>query len=307
MTLGSKIKWFIILLIAANLVIVLMVMLGAFEKKPVLQPMPNPNGYDDFVKAENLLRDRGTVTNASTATEQELAALVATNAEALRMARMGLSRECRMPHNYSTNYEVYLDQLNSQLSLFRQVAFNFRAAGSLAIDRGQTNDAIEDFLDAIRFGDQFCRGGLMMPKLTGMACEAIGGFGLQHLANSLDSPNCRKIAKSLEELDAREPSAKEFVQQEQEFKREVTSLSQRAMLAVVFAKQDKEWLSRFNSRVQKNQTGRRRMMVAFAARAYELEKGKPPAVIADLVPDYLKAIPKDPVTGSNLTLSATSP
>ncbi len=43
-------------------------------------------------------------------------------------------------------------------------------------------------------------------------------------------------------------------------------------------------------------------MINFAARAYELEKGKPPRNVTDLVPDYLKAVPKDPVTGKDLGL-----
>ena len=42
------------------------------------------------------------------------------------------------------------------------------------------------------------------------------------------------------------------------------------------------------------------MMVDFAARAFELQKGKPAASVTNLVPDYLKAVPKNPVTGSNL-------
>ena len=41
-------------------------------------------------------------------------------------------------------------------------------------------------------------------------------------------------------------------------------------------------------------------MVDLAARAYELDKGHPPASAADLVPEYLKAVPQDPVTGTNM-------
>jgi hypothetical protein len=43
-------------------------------------------------------------------------------------------------------------------------------------------------------------------------------------------------------------------------------------------------------------------MINAAARAFELEKGRPPQSIADLVPDYLKAVPKDPVTEKDLGL-----
>ena len=44
-------------------------------------------------------------------------------------------------------------------------------------------------------------------------------------------------------------------------------------------------------------------MIALASRAYELDKGHPPATAADLVPEYLKAVPQDPVTGTNLIYS----
>jgi hypothetical protein len=47
----------------------------------------------------------------------------------------------------------------------------------------------------------------------------------------------------------------------------------------------------------------RQLIIALAARAYELEKGKPPAGTADLVPEYLKAVPQDPVTGTNMIYS----
>jgi hypothetical protein len=40
-----------------------------------------------------------------------------------------------------------------------------------------------------------------------------------------------------------------------------------------------------------------------AARAYELDKGHPPANLTDLVPDYLKAVPQDPFTGANMIYS----
>jgi hypothetical protein len=41
-------------------------------------------------------------------------------------------------------------------------------------------------------------------------------------------------------------------------------------------------------------------MIALAARAYELDKGHRPASATDLVPDYLKAVPQDPATGTNI-------
>jgi hypothetical protein len=53
---------------------------------------------------------------------------------------------------------------------------------------------------------------------------------------------------------------------------------------------------------KKRQIMTRQLLIALAARAYELENGHRPASFTDLVPDYLKAVPKDPVSGANLIL-----
>ena len=45
------------------------------------------------------------------------------------------------------------------------------------------------------------------------------------------------------------------------------------------------------------------LLLNLSARAYELEKGKSPASAADLVPDYLKKIPQDPVAGMDMGYS----
>jgi hypothetical protein len=42
------------------------------------------------------------------------------------------------------------------------------------------------------------------------------------------------------------------------------------------------------------------LLIDLAARAYKLDKSKSPASISDLVPDYLKTIPQDPFTGTNI-------
>ena len=57
---------------------------------------------------------------------------------------------------------------------------------------------------------------------------------------------------------------------------------------------------RWASKVQRQQTRTRVLLIQLAARAYELEKGGPPKSLADLVPAYLKTIPQDPVTGTNM-------
>jgi hypothetical protein len=55
--------------------------------------------------------------------------------------------------------------------------------------------------------------------------------------------------------------------------------------------------------INSTQKKENQLLIALAARAYELEKGQRPASATNLVPDYLKAVPQDPVTGTNLIYS----
>ena len=51
------------------------------------------------------------------------------------------------------------------------------------------------------------------------------------------------------------------------------------------------------------ETDLQRMRIHLAARAYELQHGKPPGAARDLVPQYLKAVPLDPSTHQELPLN----
>ena len=58
-------------------------------------PLPNPNGYDDFLKAGHTVT--GKLYDLAELDHAGLQVLVATNAEALRLLRVGLSRRCAVP------------------------------------------------------------------------------------------------------------------------------------------------------------------------------------------------------------------
>ena len=74
------------------------------EKPPARHVMPNPNGYDDFVKAGQLVTPISGTNDYRKMSREELASVVSTNAEALKLVRIGLSHECRVPDDYSSDY-----------------------------------------------------------------------------------------------------------------------------------------------------------------------------------------------------------
>jgi hypothetical protein len=66
---------------------------------PKPEPLPNPNGYDDFVGAGAMLK--GDVPDEMTGTLEECRKFVTANREALDRGHLGLTRECRVPTQYS--------------------------------------------------------------------------------------------------------------------------------------------------------------------------------------------------------------
>ena len=227
MALQKKVKWLFTLIVLANLIIVLMVVLGALGPKPP-PPMPNPNGYYDFVKAGRMLT--GDYGNYSNLNEEKLAALVATNAEALKLFRIGLGRESLAPNDYSSHY---MDHLDLQLRSQRALATVLCAEGRLAILQNRTNDAVQSYLDAMNLGQKCSQGGLMLSKLVGIACESMGRWGLKSFTDGVSSQECRKIAGTLEMLDASEPPARDVFDHERDFVRKSYGIGMRmaALLA----------------------------------------------------------------------------
>ena len=66
-----------------------------FFGRTASSPLPNPNGYTDLLQAG---KPSAAIWTALLSADRDgLRALVATNAEALRLLRVGLSRECSAP------------------------------------------------------------------------------------------------------------------------------------------------------------------------------------------------------------------
>jgi hypothetical protein len=301
MGLQKRVNWLFGLIIFTNLVIVLVVVLGAFGPPPP-RPLPNPNGYDDFTAAGKLVSS--IVGDWTTNTEPQLVAIVATNAEALKLARVGLGRECCVPgvsNAFSTNsWDIYVDRHADQ----KKLAINFWREGRLAEMQKRTNDAVQSFLDAEHFGVECCRGGMILSKSVGIACESLGRSGLRPLADDLDAQQSRKIAQTLASFEAHEDSLNDCLEQERDFSRRTSTIAQK-IAGLIMYKQRQAAVAKFTAKYQKNQRERRILAIDSAARAYTLEKGKPPGSVHDLVPDYLKAVPQDPATGAELGLRAS--
>jgi hypothetical protein len=96
------------------------------QPAPASPPLPQPNGYDDFVKAGEMVTDN--TSDYGTMSEAELRTFVKKNAEALKLMRVGLGRKCRVPLDSSPTNTVRI----SRLSEIKRLARTMMAEGRLA-------------------------------------------------------------------------------------------------------------------------------------------------------------------------------
>lgn len=267
------------------------------EPLPPLAPLPNPNGYDDLVRAGNMLhRDTGIFNETNLTQVREI---VSSNAAALALARVGLSNQCRVPVQYTAAFN---SNHVSDLAPLKFLTRAFIAEGRLAEMENRPSDAAKAYLDTFHLANEAGRGGLLIDGLSGMAIQEIARNHLERLVPYLDAGPCRKMTASLATLDSQRPGWADLMQQDSAWshrtffgwRHEFMRWKWRMSNASAMAKLEE----RFNTQIKET----RQLAVTLAARAYELDKGHPPASAADLVPDYLKAVPQDPVTGKNLGL-----
>jgi len=268
------------------------------EPFPPIASLPNPNGYDDLVKAGEMADDN--TGNYYEMKLEELRRLVAKNSDALQAARTSLQEDCAVPIQFS---ESYMSRRIPELAGFKRLAQAFVAEGRLAEMENRPGDAAKSYLDTIRLGNKSDRGGILIDQLVSIAIEAMGVAHLQKLVDQLDAKSCREAAATLETLDAQGQSWQQAVQQERDWSRRAYPGVRYELVRLMSRNSFNKALQGGERKFNKQQMEMRQLTVALAARAYELDKGHRPVNIADLVPDYLKAIPQDPVTGSNLVYS----
>jgi len=293
---GNRLIVLLLIPAAAILAVTGLLIFDAARPLPPIQPLPNPNGYDDLVKAGKMLASN--VSDYDKMNHEELRMLVTSNSNALQAARSGLQQQCRVSLRFSADYPD-LDKMSG----LKKLAQAFIAEGILAEMENRPNDAAKSYLDAFHLGNESAHGGLLIDQLVEIAMEAVGTSHLQKIVDRLDAKSCRETVAALETLDAQRQSWNEVIQQEDGWSRRTfTSLSYR-IYRPLLSKMTREVFQKAGRKSKEQQLKTRQLMIDLAARAYELDKGHHPASLADLVPDYLKAIPQDPLTGTNLVYS----
>jgi hypothetical protein len=226
-----------------------------------------------------------------------LRALVATNAEALRILRVGLTHRCAVPADAVI---ANFGSLTRDLIGLRRLAVVLSAEGRLAEMENRPADAARSYLDAIRLGTEMSRGGLMMNRLVGIACEGIGGIALMKLVPNLTCEQMRPLAAELETIDNATVDWSDIIENENRWLRaQVGGLRDAIQLAPGL------WRFRADRRACQERhvlaAGHLRLlMTEMALRCYRADQGNAPAALEQLVPKYVRRVPPDPLNGRPL-------
>lgn len=264
------------------------------------EPLPNPNGYEDFAKAGALV-SAGTSDWNSLSVEQ-LHQLVATNQPALELIRSGLTKECRVVPYMITAATNNNDHM-SELTNHKRAAHAFCAASRLALLEGRTNDAALLALDCIRYAHESTRGGVIIDGMFGLAVQAIGRPRLEEALAGTDAETSRKVVAALDQVGNRRESSGEIIKREAQWARRGRFGSGGILTQLILPFQMRKIRAGVEQKFIKGSTDLQRTKIHAAVRAYELDHGKPPATARELVPQYLKFIPIDPATGNELPLN----
>ena len=262
-------------------------------------PLPVPNGYDDFLRAAKSLT--GANYNIMWIDQDQLHALVATNSEALRLLRLGLSQRSSVPTEAAmANFPTHWRDLFGLKSL----AMLLWGEGRIAEAENRPVDAARSYLDAICLGSKMSCGGFMMDRSEALACEGLVGTPLAKLIPKLPYDQMRPMAAKLEQIDGDTISWQEVVRNENRLVRlRMRKNLNPIKLAISWWRSlipQRNFRKREEEKHDSAAARLRLLMAELALRCYRIDHGRAPESMQQLIPNYLQRVPLDPFNGHPL-------
>jgi hypothetical protein len=262
---------------------------------PAPAPLPNPNGYDDFMKAGRMAAEtagaEGKLTDFQQLEPAGLRAELAPHAEALRLLRRGLTRQSAVPvETVATNLNAILPEMGNA----KRLAVLLAAEGWLFELENRPAEAARCYLDLIQFGNDLSRGGFLIIRLVGIACEARGCAALAKLPPRLKPDELRAVLGRLSKLEESRVQWSEVMESEKRFARIQIGRAYNPLVHLVARAQIRKAVASGEAKHNRIVAQERLLGLELALHGYRAENGKAPARLEELVPAYLPAVPPDP-------------
>ncbi len=268
---------------------------GAFPALPV------PSGYDDFVVAGNLIS--GDTNDVSTMDIELLRTFIASNDASLRLLQLGLTRTCSV---HTAEVLTNVASWSSDISATKRLAQFGIAVGRLAELEGRTKDAATVYATGIRYGNEISRGGFLIHRLVGIACEAMARSRLTSVVTNLSAIDMREIIHSLEKLEVEAVSWAEIIANERMFGGAAAWQIKNPIMIVQSWWSLRPAIKKAKAKHLRASAQRRLLLVELAVRCHAVTHGKPPTELSELVPQHLARVPLDPFTDRALIYRSMS-
>ncbi|MCG8449826.1 MAG: hypothetical protein MI725_09640, partial [Pirellulales bacterium] len=251
-----------------------------------------PNGYDDLLRAAEMLAPRTGFYNEMQ--PEELAAVVAQNQPALALAREGLKKGIGVTIDWSCNPAAGGDQAHfDNLPAMKKLSRAFLAQMQQKQDQQQTDSAIVDGLDMFRLGKQCYRGGLMVDLLVGIGVQSSTLHGLRQIAMQDATTRATLLKQLVPLLETGEP-AEDVLQREIDY----INSAARGYMGLIVRLNSEQLLGpttqTARSAVLRSTAQQRLFVIHLALHVYREANDSWPSTLAALSPETLNEVPDDP-------------
>jgi hypothetical protein len=264
-----------------------------FPRPSLFPPLPTPNGYDILLQAAaKIMPSQKSVTEL---TATELSETVGRNKTALNELRHGLELPGTVPVRMG---EAWLAAHGTNLIDLRAAAQALEAEARYLAQNGDATGAVNACLDLFRLSQAISRQGLLIDYLVAKACEAMAVRRMTNLLTTLPAAECQRAALAVEQWEGRREPFTDIVQRDEEWSAKSFGFFARLRLFL----QDRAIRQSVATRYQTDSREVRRLALRLGSRAFTLERGRKPERAAELVPEFLRAVPLDPATQIPLDL-----
>ena len=261
-------------------------------RPPSFPPLPNPNGYDDFVAAGGMFTPRPG--DWSDLDQDHLRAAVVANSNAFNRIRLGLSRQCRVP----TEEEIHhLGRSTVDLPNLKSIASALPNKGRLAETEGRPFDAANDYVTIFQVASKSGHGGFLIHSMVQVAMETYGAKNFGVVIPNLSAQESRQCLAALQKAETDRETFANIEAAELIFGRFNGSLRERAWDSILQFLGKSPTQAIIASTYVKYTASDLKILALetqLASHAFQLERGRPASSWSDLVPEYLPAIPVNP-------------
>jgi len=268
------------------------------------KPLPDPNGYDDLVRAGSIIDEIGPNKGDWKGAELgELRTFVAANQSAVDLAQLGVSREGVV---HFADSEAGLQEQVDQSGQIRSLSRLILAQGRVAESDGRFGDAARaDFL-LLEVGQAATQGAMAVVAPVGWVIQWQAVDQLRRLRDHLPAPELHASIQHLEQLDRRRVSLKAIVDLWERWYADGFSLWRRfpMYLSGMEAKGRTDQAKMVGVSRDRIERSMRFLIVEWAIHLHHEETGRWPRSIAEMVPSILCEVPTNPATGQPMTYPA---